>query len=91
MKVLRNLQSKSKRIRKTSGSNASSQTENRIYNFGSFSFNQAEQQLLRNGDPVPLPPKAFEVLLVLNSEPRVPGHERKTDGRGLARCVRRRS
>ena len=64
MKVLRKLQSKSKRIRKTS-SNASSQTANRIYNFGSFSFNEAEQRLLRNGEPVPLPPKVFEVLLVL--------------------------
>lgn len=65
MKVLRNLQRKSKRIRKTSASTASSRTANRIYKFGSFSFNEAEQQLLRNGEPIPLPPKAFDVLLVL--------------------------
>jgi DNA-binding winged helix-turn-helix (wHTH) protein len=65
MKVLRNLQRKSKRIRKASASTASSQTANRIYNFGSFSFNEAEQQLLRNGEPAPLPPKASDVLLVL--------------------------
>lgn len=65
MKILKNLQSKSKRIRKTSASNTGSQTANRVYNFGSFSLNSVEQQLLRNGEPVPLPPKAFDVLLVL--------------------------
>lgn len=65
MKVLRNLQRKSKRIRKTSAPTTGSQTANRIYNFGSFSFNQAEQQLLHNDEPVSLPPKAFDVLLVL--------------------------
>ena len=65
MKVLRSLQRKSKRIPKTSASTSSSQTANRIYHFGSFSLNEAEQQLLRNGEPVRLAPKAFDVLLVL--------------------------
>ena len=64
MKVLRNLQGKLKRIPKTSAS-TSSQTTNRIYYFGSFSLNEAEQQLLCNGEPVRLAPKAFDVLRVL--------------------------
>jgi DNA-binding winged helix-turn-helix (wHTH) protein len=65
MKVLRNLQGKSKRIPKTSVSTASSQTTNCIYYFGPFSLNEVEQQLLRNGEPVRLAPKAFAVLCVL--------------------------
>ena len=65
MKVLRNLQGKSKRIPKTSASIASPQTTNCIYYFGSFSLNEAEQQLLRNGEAVRLAPKAFDVLRVL--------------------------
>jgi DNA-binding winged helix-turn-helix (wHTH) protein len=65
MKVLRNLQGKSKRIPKTSASIASSQTTNCIYYFGSFSLNEAEQRLLCNGEPVRLAPKAFDVLRVL--------------------------
>src|SRR5215467_11847076 len=65
MKVLRNLQGKSKRIPKTALSITSTQTTDRVYNFGSFSLNAAEQQLLRNSKAVPLPPKAFAVLLVL--------------------------
>lgn len=65
MKVLRNLQGKSKRIPTTSASTVNSQTTNCIYYFGSFSFNGAEQQLLRNGEPVRLAPKAFDVLRVL--------------------------
>lgn len=65
MKVLRNLQGKSKRIPKTSASIASPPTTNCIYYFGSFSLNEAEQQLLRNGEPVRLAPKAFDVLRVL--------------------------
>ena len=65
MKVLRSLQRKSKRIPKTSASTTSSQKANHIYRFGSFTLNKAEQQLLRNGEPVRLAPKAFEVLLVL--------------------------
>ncbi|HEU4833525.1 MAG TPA: winged helix-turn-helix domain-containing protein [Pyrinomonadaceae bacterium] len=65
MKVLRNLQRKSKRIPKTSASTVSAQATNRIYHFGPFSLNEAEQQLLRNGEPVRLVPKAFDVLRVL--------------------------
>ena len=65
MKVLRSLQRKSKRIPKTSASTTASQKANHIYRFGSFTLNKAEQQLLRNGEPVRLAPKAFEVLLVL--------------------------
>ena len=65
MKVLRNLQRKSKRIPKTSASTVSTQATNCIYHFGSFSLNEAEQQLLRNGEPVRLAPKAFDVLRVL--------------------------
>jgi len=65
MKVLRNLQGKSKRIPKTSAPIANPQTTNCIYYFGSFSLNEAEQQLLRNGEPVRLAPKAFDVLRVL--------------------------
>jgi DNA-binding winged helix-turn-helix (wHTH) protein len=64
MKVLRKFQEKSKRIPKTA-STASSQTTNCIYFFGSFSLNEAEQQLLCNGEPVRLAPKAFDVLRVL--------------------------
>lgn len=65
MKILRNLQRKSKLIPKTSASTASSQIKNCIYYFGSFCLNEAEQQLLRNGEPVRLAPKAFDVLRVL--------------------------
>lgn len=65
MKVLRSLQRKSKRIPKTSALTAGSQQANHIYCFGSFTLNEAEQQLLRNGEPVRLAPKAFDVLLVL--------------------------
>lgn len=65
MKVLRSLQRKSKRIPKTSASAATSQKANHIYRFGSFTLNDAEQQLLRNGEPVRLAPKAFDVLRVL--------------------------
>src|SRR3954447_6581372 len=35
------------------------------YNFGGFSLLPADKQLLHNGRPVPLPPKAFETLLLL--------------------------
>ena len=65
MKVLRSLQRKSKRIPKTSALTAISPKANHIYRFGSFTLNEAEQQLLRNGEPVRLAPKAFDVLLVL--------------------------
>ena len=36
-----------------------------IYEFGVFQVDAAERVLLRDGRPVPLPPKAFEVLLQL--------------------------
>jgi DNA-binding winged helix-turn-helix (wHTH) protein/Flp pilus assembly protein TadD len=38
---------------------------NRIYEFGPFRLEGAEHLLLRNGEAVPLQPKAFELLLVL--------------------------
>jgi DNA-binding winged helix-turn-helix (wHTH) protein/Tfp pilus assembly protein PilF len=38
---------------------------NRIYEFGPFRLEVAEHLLLRNGEAVPLQPKAFELLLVL--------------------------
>ena len=65
MKILRNLQRKSKRIPSTAASTVSPPTTNCIYYFGSFSLNEAEQQLLRNGELVRLAPKAFDVLRVL--------------------------
>jgi DNA-binding winged helix-turn-helix (wHTH) protein len=36
-----------------------------LYQFGPFSVDAAERVLLRDGRPVALPPKAFELLLVL--------------------------
>jgi len=61
MKILKNLQKKSKRIPKALALTATSH----IYCFGSFCINEAEQQLLRHGKPVHVAPKAFDVLLVL--------------------------
>jgi len=37
----------------------------RIYEFGPFRLDAGERVLLRNGRPEPIPPKAFEVLLML--------------------------
>ena len=37
----------------------------RQYEFGPFRLDTSQRLLLRGGDPVPLPPKALEVLLVL--------------------------
>jgi len=62
---LQKFQGKSKRIPKTSASTASSETTNCTYFFGSFSVNDADKQLLHNGEPVRMAPKAFDVLLVL--------------------------
>src|SRR5271170_4237901 len=43
-----------------------------IYEFGDFRADPAEQLLLHHGQPVPLPPKVFETLLILlNSEGRL--------------------
>jgi len=36
-----------------------------LYEFGPFRIDSAERRLLRNGEPVPLTPKAFDTLLVL--------------------------
>jgi DNA-binding winged helix-turn-helix (wHTH) protein/TolB-like protein/Flp pilus assembly protein TadD len=36
-----------------------------FYNFGSFHIDTQERQLLRNGEPVPLPPKVYDTLLAL--------------------------
>ena len=36
-----------------------------IFEFGEFQLNVGEQQLLRNGRPLALPPKAFDVLVAL--------------------------
>jgi DNA-binding winged helix-turn-helix (wHTH) protein len=37
----------------------------RLFEFGPFRLDDEERVLLRDGTPVPLPPKAFDVLLVL--------------------------
>jgi DNA-binding winged helix-turn-helix (wHTH) protein/Tol biopolymer transport system component len=43
-----------------------------VYEFGDFRADPAEQLLLHHGQPVPLPPKVFETLLILlNSEGRL--------------------
>ena len=41
-----------------------------FYDFGSFRIDRDRRQLLRQNQPVPLQPKAFDILLVLveNSE-----------------------
>jgi DNA-binding winged helix-turn-helix (wHTH) protein/TolB-like protein/Flp pilus assembly protein TadD len=36
-----------------------------LYEFGPFCLNPAERLLLRNGEPVHIPPKAFDVLVIL--------------------------
>jgi DNA-binding winged helix-turn-helix (wHTH) protein len=36
-----------------------------LYEFGSFCLDAAERLLLRDGEPVPLSPKAFDLLLAL--------------------------
>jgi DNA-binding winged helix-turn-helix (wHTH) protein len=65
MTVFRNLQRKSKRNPKCLAPFTDSPEPNHVYAFGTFCLNQAEQQLLHNGEPVRLAPKAFEVLRVL--------------------------
>ncbi len=42
-----------------------SEDHSQLYEFGPFQLDTAERQLLREGQPVPLTPKAFETLLVL--------------------------
>jgi TolB-like protein/Tfp pilus assembly protein PilF len=36
-----------------------------VYSFGPFRLNEAERLVLRNGQPVPLTPKVFDILLLL--------------------------
>ena len=40
-------------------------TEKKTYTFKSFRLDTAERQLLKNGTPIPLTPKAFDVLTLL--------------------------
>src|SRR4051794_9380674 len=40
-------------------------TFNRLYEFGAISLDPAQRRLSRNGEPVHIPPKAFEVLVFL--------------------------
>ncbi len=42
-----------------------SEQPHRLFEFGPFVLDAAERRLLRDGEPVPLSPKAFETLLVL--------------------------
>jgi eukaryotic-like serine/threonine-protein kinase len=42
-----------------------SQTVNELYQFGPFRVDAARETLLRAGEPVPLTPKTFQILLVL--------------------------
>jgi len=65
MKVLTNVQKKSKRDPSDLASTTTPQPADHIYQFGSFCLNQAEQQLLHDGEPIRLTPKLFDVLLVL--------------------------
>src|SRR5688572_7820276 len=65
MTVLRKVQRKPKRIPKTPLSTTASIERNHVYYFGAFCLNSLERQLLHNGEPVHLSPKAFDVLLVL--------------------------
>src|SRR5262245_41830637 len=42
-----------------------SHPQNRIYEFGPYRLDVAERLLLRNGETIPLQPKAFDLLFVL--------------------------
>jgi len=44
---------------------APSQPARVVYSFGAFHLNEAERLVLRNGQPVPLTPKVFDILLIL--------------------------
>src|SRR6185503_1705989 len=65
MKVLTNVQRKSNGNPTPPASTTASPAAGHVYYFGPFCLNQREQQLLRNGEPIRLAPKAFDVLLVL--------------------------
>ena len=41
--------------------------EDRVFEFGDFILAPKERLLLRGGEPVPLTPKAFDLLVVLVS------------------------
>jgi DNA-binding winged helix-turn-helix (wHTH) protein/TolB-like protein/Flp pilus assembly protein TadD len=43
--------------------------DNTTYSFGPFSIDDTERQLRRDGEPVPLPPKAVDLLLALIETP----------------------
>lgn len=42
-----------------------SSRDNHLYSFGPFRLNAAERHLMRDGEPVTIPPKAFDTLVVL--------------------------
>jgi DNA-binding winged helix-turn-helix (wHTH) protein len=42
-----------------------SETVNELYEFGPFRVDASRETLLRAGEPVPLTPKTFQILLVL--------------------------
>ncbi len=42
-----------------------SSRDNHLYSFGPFRLNAAERHLVRDGEPVTIPPKAFDTLVVL--------------------------
>jgi len=65
MRVFRKVQKKSKENPNPFAVADEMPGPNHVYSFGSFCLNHAEQQLLRNGEPVRLAPKAFEILRVL--------------------------
>ena len=58
-----------------------------LYEFGAFRIDVAERLLLREGEAVPLTPKAFETLLLL-VESRAHRRERRTDEEVVARYIR---
>ena len=82
---------------------AMSKPAKHLYQFGPSSVDVAERVLLRDGRPVALPPKAFELLLVLvehRGHPlekdelmrrcgRIPSWKRPTWPITSRRCVRR--
>ena len=65
MKVLTKAQKKSKGNPNHLVSIRTLHLTGHVYYFGSFCLNQAERLLLRNGSPIRLTPKVFDVLLVL--------------------------
>jgi TolB-like protein/Tfp pilus assembly protein PilF len=64
MKVLKKRQKNSKKApRETTF--APPQPARVVYSFGAFHLNEAERLVLRKGQPVPLTPKVFDILLIL--------------------------